>query len=213
MRKVELFLITLLLCIVGVSAAMCEESAQPASTSNQSSQASQPAPSTQITVSVVVNTTGQGVPVTVAAVPAALPVVSAPSTVPAPAAVVALKPSEPGKPYTSVIIDATGVGLDRCMSPKIRKSDGSEVWGTMSVDIDFVEDHGIVGYAKDMGEALKCPRSGANPLVIKAIGRAGGNFKSDPIISNADAAFLLAENAKGGFLEKFNVIFIKDGKL
>lgn len=123
------------------------------------------------------------------------------------------KPSESGHPYTSVIIDASGLGLDRCMSPKIRRSNGSEVWGTVHVDIDFVEDHGIVGYAKSMDEAKKCDRCGSNPMIIKAIARAGGNFHSDPVISDADADLLLAEEKLGKFMEKFNVIFIKDGGL
>jgi len=99
------------------------------------------------------------------------------------------------------------------MSPKIRKSDGAEVWGTVKVDPDFVEDHGIVGYAKTIDEARKCDRCGANPLIIKAIGRAGGAFHSDPIISDADAKLLLDEDTKGKFLDKFDVIFIKDGEL
>lgn len=122
-------------------------------------------------------------------------------------------PSEPGHPYTSVIIDATGLGMDRCMSPKIRRCDGSEVWGTVKVDIDFVEDHGIVGYALTMEEAKKCDRCGSNPMIVKAVSLAGGAFKSDPVISNADADLLLAENKKSNFLEKFDVIFVKDGKL
>ncbi len=122
-------------------------------------------------------------------------------------------PSESGRPYTSVIIDTLGLQLDRCMSPKIRRFDGSEVWGTVSVDLDFVENVGIVGYATSIEAAKTNPRCGSNPMIIKAIGRAGGNFKSDPVISNPDADLLLSENAKGKFLEKFNVIIIKDGRL
>lgn len=133
------------------------------------------------------------------------------SPTPQPAA--SAKASEPGSPYTSVIIDATGLGMDRCMSPKIRRSGGGEVWGTVKVDIDFVEDHGIVGYALTIDEAKKCARCGSNPMIIKAVSLAGGAFKSDPVISEADADLLLAENKKGNFLEKFDVIFVKDGKL
>ena len=123
------------------------------------------------------------------------------------------KPSKPGKPYTSIIIDATGLGLDRCMSPKIRRANGSEVWGTVKVDPDFVEEHGIVGYARTLDEAKKSDRCGSNPMIIKAIARAGGAFNSDPVISDPDAVLLLAENKLGKFLDKFKVIFIKDGKL
>ena len=99
------------------------------------------------------------------------------------------------------------------MSPKIRRADGSEVWGTVKVDLDYVEEHGIVGYARTLDEAKKCDRCGSNPMIIKAIARAGGNFRSDPVISDADADLLLAENKIGTFLDKFNVIFVKDGKL
>lgn len=123
------------------------------------------------------------------------------------------KPSEPGQPYTSVIVDATGLALDRCMSPKIRRANGSEVWGTVKVDLDFVAERGIVGYAKTMEEAKKCDRCGSNPMIIKAVARAGGNFRSDPVLTDADADLLVAENKVGKFLDKFNVIFIKDGGL
>ena len=99
------------------------------------------------------------------------------------------------------------------MSPKIRKLDGREVWGTVNVDIDFIEEVGIVGYCRTMEEAKKSSRCGSNPLIIKAIDRAGGKFYSDPVISDPDAALLLAEDAKSGFLKKYNVIFIKDGRL
>jgi|YNPNPStandDraft_1061719.scaffolds.fasta_scaffold00001_52 hypothetical protein len=123
------------------------------------------------------------------------------------------KPSDEGKPYTSVIIDASNYRLDRCMSPKIRRSDGSEVWGTVKVDLDFVEEHGIVAYARTLDEARKNPRCGSNPLVIKAIDVGGGKFYSDPVISNPDAKILLDEDAKSGFLKRFNVIFVKNGGL
>lgn len=123
------------------------------------------------------------------------------------------RPSEPGRPYTSVIVDAGGLKLDRSMSPKIRRVSGAEVWGTVSVSIEFVEDHGIVAYTKTLDEAMKNPRCGLNPVVIKALDRAGGKFLCDPVICDADASLLLAENAKGKFLDKFNVIFVKDGRL
>jgi hypothetical protein len=123
------------------------------------------------------------------------------------------RPSADGEPYTSVIFDTTGCKLDRCMSPKVRRADGSEVWGTVKVDQDFVLEHGITSYAVSMAQALKNSRCGQNPLIIRAIGKAGGRFNSDPVISDADAQVLLAENAKSGFLDKLNVIIIKDGRL
>lgn len=122
-------------------------------------------------------------------------------------------PSRDGAPYTSVIIDTTGFKVDRCMSPKVRRQDGSEVWGTVKAEYDYLQEHGIVAYETSLESAKKNPRSGSNPLVIKAIGRSGGKFYSDPVITDECATLLLAENVKSGFLDKYKVIIVKDGKL
>ena len=73
--------------------------------------------------------------------------------------------------YTGVIIDARGRNVERGMSPKIRRTDGSEVWGTLSVSPDFVIENGIAAYAHSVAEARKKRRVGSNPLVIRAQGR------------------------------------------
>jgi hypothetical protein len=118
------------------------------------------------------------------------------------------KSSEPGKPYTSLIIDVTGFNLNRSMSPKIKQADGTEVWGTVKVDMDFLEDHGIVAYAKSIEDARKSDRCGSNPLIIKAL-NVDGKADSDPVIAPEDAKLLIEENARGKFLDKFDVIFIQ----
>lgn len=113
--------------------------------------------------------------------------------------------------YTSVIIDTLGMGVTRSMSPKILRTDGSEVWGTMKVDYDFLADHGIVAYARTLGEAYSNSRSGANPLVIRAMGRGGSAYKCDVVLSNDDAEYLLSENQRSRFLKDFRVVFLVDG--
>ena len=118
------------------------------------------------------------------------------------------KPSEPGSPYTSVIIDVTGMNLKRSMSPKIKQADGTEVWGTVKIDMDFLEEHGLVAYTKSMEDAKKSSRCGSNPMVIKAIS-VSGSLSSDPVIASEDAKLLLEENDKGKFLDKFDVIFVQ----
>ncbi len=120
------------------------------------------------------------------------------------------KPSQPGKPYTGVIIDCTGYSIQRAMSPKIRKKDGSEVWGTVKMNHDMVLEKGILGYATSLEDAKKLPRAGSNPLVVRATGRAGGRFYCDAVISNGDAEVMLYENGKSQFLDNYNVVFVKD---
>ncbi len=60
-----------------------------------------------------------------------------------------------------------------------------------------------------MSSAKGNPRSGTNPLIIRAVARFNGdNFHSDPEISVKDANLLIQEAAKDGFLKKFDVIFL-----
>ena len=115
-------------------------------------------------------------------------------------------------PYTSVIIDTLGLGVTRSMSPKILRADASEVWGTVHVSYDFIADHGIVAYARTMGEAYSNARAGANPLVIRALQRGESAYGCDALLSNDDAEYLLSENRRSGFLKDFRVIFLVDAE-
>lgn len=118
------------------------------------------------------------------------------------------KPSEPGKPYTSVIIDTSGFILERSMSPKILKPDGTEVWGTVKANYDELQDRGVAGYVCSLEDAKKSSRCGANPLILTAVAVQGKN-SSDPVISDDDAKLLLDEDKISHFLDKYNVIFLK----
>ena len=114
-------------------------------------------------------------------------------------------------PFTSIIIDTRGLKVCPAMSPKIRRMDGSEVWGTVSVSPEFAVETGIVAYERSIDSAKHNARCGANPLIIRAVSRAGiGASKCDPVISDEDAARLLSENANTKFCDKFNVIFVVD---
>lgn len=112
--------------------------------------------------------------------------------------------------YTSVVIDTIGLGVVRAMSPKILRADGSEVWGTVKVSYDFLADHGIVAYARTMGEAYANLRAGSNPLVLRAIRRGPSAHKCDVVLSDDDADYLMAENQRADFLKDFRVIFLVD---
>jgi hypothetical protein len=110
--------------------------------------------------------------------------------------------------YTGLIIDTTGLSVERSMSPKIRRIDGSCVWAGEDADPDFVIDQGIVVYAESLEKAKVNPRAGSNPLILKALARYPDNFRSDPEITSEDAAKLLDAANKDGFLKKFRVIFV-----
>jgi hypothetical protein len=118
--------------------------------------------------------------------------------------------TRPSAAITSVIIDARGMGIERGMCPKIRRPDGSEVWGTVSVNPDFVIEHGIAVYAHTLTQAQNDARAGNNPMIIRAYGRAGNRFNTDAVISDEDAERLIGANQDFGFLDKFRVIFVID---
>ena len=135
------------------------------------------------------------------------PPLEVPSTPPAPAHV--LPPRKPG-PYTGLLIDATGFGLVRSMCPKIFRRDGTEVWGTMDVEPEVVQRTGIAGFVDTLDEALSLglsPRLGANPLVVRAIGRQGTVW-ANAVVSDEDSTLILAEDRKTHFLEKLRVTFV-----
>jgi len=121
-----------------------------------------------------------------------------------------IQPSAKG-PFTSLIVDCSGFEVWPAISPRIRRADGSEVWGTMSVDPDVLQARGTVGYARTVDDARRNPRAGSNPLILKAIGRAGGRHMCDAVISDADADRTLQENISPRFLDKCNVLFVVDG--
>ncbi|MDW8051740.1 MAG: hypothetical protein RMJ83_04570 [Armatimonadota bacterium] len=113
--------------------------------------------------------------------------------------------------YTGLIIDARGLGVQPAMAPRILKADGTVLYGTGKFDPDLVLERGLAAYYKDLDAARADPRAGSNPLIIKAIGvyrRAVAT--TDVVISDADAAKLLAENGRTKFLEKLQVVFVID---
>lgn len=116
----------------------------------------------------------------------------------------------PAECHTSVIINAQGFGVVRSMSPKILRQDGSEVWGTVRADMDFLSDYGIAAYTRSLSDALANQRAGTRPLIIRAAGRANGPSKCDVVISDRDADSLLAEDRRSGFLREFRVILVVD---
>ena len=112
--------------------------------------------------------------------------------------------------YTSVIVDAAGLGVLRSMSPKILRPDGSEVWGTLKVDPEALSDYGIAAYAHSRAEAYGNRRCGERPLILRAIARGSSITKSDVVVSNRDAGLLIEEDQRAGFLADLRVIIIID---
>ncbi|MBO4401024.1 MAG: LPP20 family lipoprotein [Selenomonadaceae bacterium] len=105
--------------------------------------------------------------------------------------------------YTGVVIDCRGFHVQPVMSPVIKNSHGTKIYGHKNIDPDYVIEYGMADYADSMSQAS---RAGSNPLVIRA--ERMDDFDSTPIISVADANKILSENDISGFLEKTAVVFL-----
>lgn len=104
--------------------------------------------------------------------------------------------------YTGVIVDCRGMGLKTAMAPGIYAENGEVVYGLEHFSHEFVINNGYVGYSNDIANAS---RAGANPLVVKAVSLNGVR----PVVSNADAGKILAENQASNFLANAKVVFVK----
>lgn len=114
--------------------------------------------------------------------------------------------------YTGLIIDARGLGGSPSLAPRIVAEDGAEVWAFANADPDYAMLYGVVDFAHDMDSARSKARAGDTPMVITAWKVVGPKpdtvFKSDFVISDEDASFLLGANQATRFLEKCAVVII-----
>ncbi|MCR5175803.1 MAG: LPP20 family lipoprotein [Anaerovibrio sp.] len=107
-------------------------------------------------------------------------------------------------PYTGLIVDCTGLGLETAMAPAVFTADNKLVYGKVNFSYEQVINQGYVGYARSLSNGVS--RAGSNPLIVRAQG-----IKDfvNPIVSSADAGKILAENQQTGFLNAGNVVFVK----
>lgn len=105
---------------------------------------------------------------------------------------------------TGLIIDARGLGVKPAISPKIYDEDGNEVYGTLKVSSDYAIEVGIVAYPRSMDQALKSPRAGKSPLIVKAL-KCGRTSDTDIVIRNTDAARIREADSKGDILSRCQV--------
>ena len=120
---------------------------------------------------------------------------------------------DPNQPVSALIIDTRGQQVERCMSPKILRADGSELWGSVNVNPEWLIANGIVSYSHSIAEARKLVRTGNNPLIVRGVGVGGGRFHSDAVVSPEDAELIARYNKHDRFLDRFKVIFVVDAGL
>ncbi len=106
--------------------------------------------------------------------------------------------------YTGVIIDCRDFEVNPIMSPVIRLQDGTPVYGYKNLNPDKVIHFGMAAYSHGQNMTQ---RAGSNPLVIHATGMERHN--AYPVISDADANHMLAENKVSHFLDNCKVVIMR----
>ena len=116
----------------------------------------------------------------------------------------------PDAPYTGLLIDVRGLGLQPSISPRVLSADGHLIHGAATVDRRLATDYGVAGYDDDLNRAYTSERLGgedAKPFVVKATGTAG-RFSGDAILDDFDAAQVLQADEAGDFLRQGRVTFL-----
>jgi len=108
---------------------------------------------------------------------------------------------------TGLIVDALGLSVKPAMSPKIYDEGGKEVYGTVAVSPDYAIEVGIAAYPRNMAQALKSPRAGSQPLIVKAL-RRGPKFATDVVVNNADADRIREADRAAGILARCSVCIL-----
>ncbi len=120
-------------------------------------------------------------------------------------------PEQQPERYTGLVIDCRGLGLARSMCPRILDQTGGNLWSTSMVSVELVNERGIAGYFTTLDDPALLDRVGKHPLVVTALRLGGGKqFKTDAIVSPADAELIRTENQQALFLDKLNVAFLTE---
>lgn len=117
-----------------------------------------------------------------------------------------LRAENPEQPFTGLIVDARGLGLNASMSPVVLSPEQQIYVGSFELDIDRVINEGIVLYFDSLENAEASQRAGTHPLVVRAVDtdRHRVNFVLDP-----DDARQIAEfDARDGFLKQLQVVAV-----
>ena len=116
----------------------------------------------------------------------------------------------PEAPYTGLLVDVRGLGLQPSIAPRVLSTAGHVIHGTATVDRSLATDYGVAGYDDDIDRAYKSERLGgeeANPFVVRATGTTGC-YSGDAILDNFDAVQVLEADDVGDFLAQGRVTFL-----
>ena len=116
----------------------------------------------------------------------------------------------PEAPYTGLLVDVRGLGLQPSIAPRVLSAAGHVIHGAATVDRSLATSYGVVGYDDDLNRAYTSERLGgeeANPFVVRATGTAG-RYSGDAVLDDFDAVQVLQADEVGDFLRQGRVTFL-----
>ena len=116
----------------------------------------------------------------------------------------------PEAPYTGLLVDVRGLGLQPSIAPRVLSAAGHVIHGAATVDRSLATSYGVVGYDDDIDRAYTSERLGgeeANPFVVRATGTAG-RYSGDTVLDDFDAVQVLQADEVGDFLRQGRVTFL-----
>ena len=116
----------------------------------------------------------------------------------------------PEAPYTGLLVDVRGLGLQPSIAPRVLSAVGHVIHGAATVDRSLTTSYGVAGYDDDIDHAYTSERLGgeeANPFVVRATGTAG-RYSGDAVLDDFDAVQVLQADEVGGFLRQGRVTFL-----
>jgi TolB-like protein len=108
--------------------------------------------------------------------------------------------------WTGLVVDASGLPLQRAMGPRILDEDGHVLYPDPGhvPSTEFLEDRGMVAYVQ---AGQDTPRSGSRPLVVRVMG-VTGPAREDVIVSNEVAEQIRQADQSGGFFARWAVSIV-----
>ncbi len=116
----------------------------------------------------------------------------------------------PEAPYTGLLVDVRGLGLQPSIAPRVLSTAGHVIHGAATVDRSLATDYGVAGYEDEIDRAYTSERLGgeeANPFVVRATGTAG-RYSGDAVLDDFDAVQVLQADEVGDFLRQGRVTFL-----
>lgn len=112
--------------------------------------------------------------------------------------------------YSGLIVDASDLGIEGGLAPRILSEDGSEIFSIRKgVDKSALITSGCVDYALASTQTSEeVFRAGDSPLIIPALKKLKSTYDCDIVIASSEAENIRQADKSGGFLRKLKVVIL-----